>query len=496
MASNQYDLLYGGGYSIKEYYMESGNPRQMRGASGLLSESAQAVADVLKKEGVHDDKMIVSGASLSALVSAGKGDALAMRAEKIFRDKCQTASVAFVSVPLEESYEATRRRAIEKYECRRGMKFMSWEMQDAQDDSILKNPSVQKSDSSEALAAARPMRCPRCRLRTPHYFISHENGEKQFLCTSCAKRELKSGREKYYERTIDPRESERDYKLDFNHEISTLSHLAEENRVALLYADINNLGAFGKNIKEFEEDKRFHEDIQSIVATVVFTALGKAMKLVERNKKKTEVLDSQFEIIALAGDDICLLLPGSVALLTAQTIAEEFDNMIAVKFPEKRPDELTISVAACVGTDTTALTYMEQLVKDRLHDAKKHAGKNSKSVVSLSFIEHPSSLFPMTSDKLKEFTTLLKEAASVAPTALRNIAEARRELVLNEEFSLYFDYDLSRLSEKREDAGKRAVLSKIHEQYPDEKFENPWSDFVLWQHQKLSSEEVRRNGAN
>ncbi len=47
MDDMQYDLLYGGAYAIKEYYMESGNPRQMRGASELLNGSAFIMRETL-----------------------------------------------------------------------------------------------------------------------------------------------------------------------------------------------------------------------------------------------------------------------------------------------------------------------------------------------------------------------------------------------------------------------------------------------------------------
>ena len=46
--SDQIDCVLGGVFSIKKYYMESGNPRQMRGASQLIADSFQS--DIIDKK--------------------------------------------------------------------------------------------------------------------------------------------------------------------------------------------------------------------------------------------------------------------------------------------------------------------------------------------------------------------------------------------------------------------------------------------------------------
>ena len=499
MDSEGYDLLYGGGYSIKDYYMESGNPRQMRGASELLNECAGEVEELLKDDGIKECQIIRSGATLSAKVPLGKGEEFAKKAEEKFRKRCRTASAAFVSETYNGCYKNTKKLAEAKYESRKAVKFTNWEFQNAEssDWPIPKNCISLSSGGLDAdIIKKAPARCPRCRLRDPRYLYSHDNGysrdngEEQYLCEICARREYFSCKRKYDLRT------KCGEKFNYSYEIDTMSKLVDnEGRVALLYGDVNNLGGL-KSKEEFKDDRKLHGDVNDAVTNAVHTAIKKAMDYDKcpANAK----IPAKFEIIALGGDDICLLLPGDVALLTAKMIAEEFDKTIAEKF-DRNESKLTISVAACVANDTTAITYMERIVDNALNKvAKKYAHVKGKSVVNLSFFERPSGLFPMTTDELDEFIVLLKKAApaadttlqNITATALQNITEARRELKFDEEFELYFNYLLSRdiISKIKPvlQSIKAFIQSKSHNVDPY----YAWCDFLSWRRQKLGGDKA------
>ena len=81
------DVVYGGAFSIKDYYMESGNPRQMRGASQLLLEAADEF------EGV---RFFECGAESFLIVPQGEGETFARRLERSLREKTLTAQAAAV----------------------------------------------------------------------------------------------------------------------------------------------------------------------------------------------------------------------------------------------------------------------------------------------------------------------------------------------------------------------------------------------------------------
>jgi hypothetical protein len=134
---------------------------------------------------------------------------------------------------------------------------------------------------------------------------------------------------------------------------------------------------------------------------------------------------------------------------------------------------------------------MERIVSRALKEAKKHANIKRRSVVSLSFFERPSGLFPMTTDEMENFIDLLRKVSGkdspVSATALRNVSQARRELAFDEEFALFFDYYLSRIPTSK------PLLKEIHAYIQGQirqkrRSVSPWyawSDFVTWRGQTL-----------
>ncbi len=454
MYAEEYDLFFGGGYSIKEYYMESGNPRQMRGASELLKECVNEVIDLLIKNGVKIEHIISGGATLSAKVPSRKSADIVKNAELIFLNNCRTANAAFVAVPFDADYLEVKKHALAEYESRRMAKFIPWEFQDSEAGDIHADYQLIRTNG-RPFRPDIPVRCPRCRLRTPRYEVK-KNSEISYLCTSCAKRENKSN-----ERRLDL-QKKHVHQFDYSNTINMMSDLSDgDGRVALLYADINNLG--GRKFSEFDEDRMFHKKVEKSLEQTVYAAIYNAIRTT-LNVEEGKVVPARFEVIALGGDDVCLLLPGNAALLAAKSIQQDFK---VDSYP------LTISVAACVANDTTPVTYMEKVVNNALEKAKQHAYSKEQSAVCLSFFEKIGPLFPMTESEMDNFYNFLQQTSDIALTALRGIAEARREMESDEEFSLFLDYYLSRDAIR----GNVDLLTEIRNQYRNK---NPWWDLITW----------------
>ena len=485
MEYDKYELLYGGAYSIKDYYMESGNPRQMRGASVILNDCAEDLKKILKDDGICENHIIASGASLSALIPIGTGDKYVSQAENLYWELSRTVNVAFVSVPFvkfNNDYIQTKKHALAEYDNRRSIKFTSWDYQNWPDQAL----------EYDFAPPGAPQHCVRCKIRDTVYEVP-VNGAKLYLCTSCAQREAKNKKVKYEQR------KRCGCQFKYSYDISDVHDLADDyGRVALLYADVNNLG--GQAYKEtFDEDRDFHIAVDKAVKNAVYKAIRHVMGA-DEIKVGTHI-DAKFEIIALGGDDVCLLLPGNTALLAAKMIIDEFKN---------NEYNLTISVAACIANDTTALTYMEKITTTSLDKkAKKLANckkSNNQSAVHLSYYEKPSDIFPMASVDFDVFYDLLKKvkADSIAISALRNISNARHELKFNDEFKLFFHYYLSRVAEINKNS--QMILKQIYNKYINENIngdedednnldidndvdkdesKNPWLDFITWYTQNL-----------
>jgi CRISPR-associated protein Cmr2 len=176
--------------------------------------------------------------------------------------------------------------------------------------------------------------------------------------------------------------------------------------VAYIYADGNNMGGYiQKQIKNPEEYQRFSRDIFEATEKSVYIALNKHLKphkykpdSQSGRRSQKEVWIHPFEILAIGGDDVMLIVPADRALAIAKTIAEEFENILlqtggyrldndsrpcyAVHrySPEKAiPSQCKLSMSAgvLITAEDTPIYYAQNLTNQLLKSAKK-TGKKLK----------------------------------------------------------------------------------------------------------------------
>jgi hypothetical protein len=547
-------VLYGGAYSIHGYYMESGNPRQMRGASELLLQCMKEVCAAFHLVGqgeAGNDLWYITGSLLFAYLSGSGSDfahTAVKIAEEIFKRNCQTANAAFacfpVTLPDAVDFDAQLAYGMKRFQERRYMKFIPIADAEAMDtEGISRLTGKDFYEISEldknSMTNKNPERCNRCRLRQAQYqFRNKFNSEILHLCTSCSKRiakgcdkksEFRSNCKTYFNETIGIKYS---LEMQINNSIATTSDLSDrDGRVALIMADINNLSLYGKKISGFEEHRLFSQAIKNITHTAVNEALSRAM-LVHYGKKlhdsgsnmstatkesvpskseiitQADIIPSKFEIIAVGGDDIVLLVPGDVALMTSCLLAQTLDTEWQ-KEQEKAKQSahysasnseyekqirnlpITISVAAVVAADSTAISYMEDVGERKLKEAKRYAREHTQSAVNITFLggeeqwkldaqEGRQSIFPLTVKQANAFEKTLKAADQIAITKLRNIVDAYRELH-KEEGYLWFNYQRVKEREPAEDAFEKLMANLAENDFNTD---TVWNDLVLWRNQK------------
>jgi len=463
-AVNAVDVVYGGAYSVKDYYMESGNPQQMRGASQLLQDAAKKFEDC---------RYFECGAESFLIVPQGEGKTRARELEQTFREFTITAQAAAVwrettvdDLLDEEAFGKLWKALNEAFRARRMLLF--W-------------PEEQHNGEP---------RCKRCNFRDVAL------GE---LCASCANKVEHGGK--------DARESLKNECLKHgreigipltNIEVKTTQDIADGNGdIALLYGDINNLGWAGKCLGGNVETRRlFCEEVKCVVTKALRTAVVKA---ISRSKYRA------FEIIAVGGDDICLLLPGEIALLAGTLLLEEFDRLWAKRPAELKEVALTIRVGIAVGQANTPILYMREAAEQLMELAKGKACAESSCLDILTLNsdgQWATSVKKLRADLIKTegATTAIctmrpftKEDArmflrclcsyDVSKNTLYNIAEASARCGIAEG-DLWFRYLLSRQK-------KDAALIPLAGEYGDGMyFEqngtllSPWLDFTQLQGQK------------
>ncbi|MBD2152232.1 type III-B CRISPR-associated protein Cas10/Cmr2 [Pseudanabaena sp. FACHB-1277] len=171
--------------------------------------------------------------------------------------------------------------------------------------------------------------------------------------------------------------------------------------VGYIYADGNNMGGYiQKNIQTPEQYRQFSEDIFEATKDSAYYALAQHLQptYVHRESeagKQSTVLIHPFEIIAIGGDDVLIIVPADKALAIAQTIGEKFEEILKSKgrydIPSTKkpidysfqryqngsikPSEsfLSTSLGVLITAENTPIYYAEKLVGQLLKSAKKKA---------------------------------------------------------------------------------------------------------------------------
>jgi len=174
--------------------------------------------------------------------------------------------------------------------------------------------------------------------------------------------------------------------------------------VAYIYADGNNMGGYIQQIKTPQEYKKFSEDIFQATEQSVYKALAQHLKPHQLNnltdpdnKKRNQCWIHPFEILAIGGDDVMLIVPADRALAIAKTIGEEFENILLQiggyrldksspiyaghrYSPQKATPsqcKLSMSSGVLIAAEDTPIYYAENLTSQLLKSAKK-SGKKLK----------------------------------------------------------------------------------------------------------------------
>jgi CRISPR-associated protein Cmr2 len=174
--------------------------------------------------------------------------------------------------------------------------------------------------------------------------------------------------------------------------------------VAYIYADGNNMGGYIQQIKTPQDYKKFSENIFQATEQSVYKALAQHLKPHKLNnltdpdnESRNDCWIHPFEILAIGGDDVMLIVPADRALAIAKTIGEEFENILlqtgdyrldnsrpiyaAHRYsPEKAPPsqcKLSMSAGVLITAEDTPIYYAQNLTNQLLKSAKK-TGKKLK----------------------------------------------------------------------------------------------------------------------
>lgn len=146
--------------------------------------------------------------------------------------------------------------------------------------------------------------------------------------------------------------------------------------VGFLYLDGDGIGRRLQTMDTPAAYGEFSQKLRQTITQAVYAALAHNLQptLVAadefRGAKDSRVLIHPFEILAIGGDDVLLIVPAHVALPIALEIGETFGQIMSAGAAES----VSMSAGVVLADDRTPIRVMRDLAGQLLKEAKKQAG--------------------------------------------------------------------------------------------------------------------------
>lgn len=363
---------------VKSYVYESPRLPEVRGASALLTElNEERIEAVLWNDFQLPPECLLYAAGGSALIVAPTPLAadIADSIQRLYLDETRTATISVVHRP---SLPREWVKGIEANEPNFGnlVKWVGYDLRRAKD-------SRPFYPFFETPAYVR--RCDSCEVRPSEQTEIDPERHEICLCAVC-KHKRDFGRDKksaylgkFEEEFIKlPAGAATPYGRHFTeikqveevhfardlHEIGAGAEGKAKGYVGVIYTDGNDIGSRIEASRTPAEYRTLSEELLRVTKLATFKALAKRSLL-----KRIKCSDGQerwihpFEIVAIGGDDVFLIVPGDVALEIALSICEEFQQQFNHK--------LTMSAGVLIMHKHFPIYHARELVEMLLKRAKK-----------------------------------------------------------------------------------------------------------------------------
>ena len=442
-------LIKGGTYKIKGYYLENNELSDIRGASAIITRVQEEIIPQLIIGTIGFDCILYNGGgNLFAVVPEDTdpafGEALEAEAQKYL----VTANSAYcVSEPmllselLGKDYRIRIAEKENELEQRKKLKisFDAAPRSGFAGKDIFGIP-INASETDEGAY------CEKCRKRIARYKTKDIN-----ICGGCLHKyfvglEQKSDYAQEYKSYLKNIGASAD-NVNTAHTLSDISG----DRIAVIYADGNNMGGIIQNFTKLTDMMDFSSFVKNTMPQVVYSSMHKCG------------IDS-FETVALGGDDIFMIIPGKKAVSFSLALIKEYNKRFGEKYGE---GVSTLSVGASIAKTNTPVKVMLEEAEEKLAEAKEKekaescGGSLSYVILNSSQVNtgKAESMLPFSAEETEavlDYVNTIKRN-SVAGSKLRNIAEAYETAESFEDANLFFAY----MNAKEDKPDKRISLPEI-----------------------------------
>lgn len=448
-------LIKGGTYRIKGYYLENNELSDIRGASTIITEVQENIVPELLIKLIGFDCILYNGGgNLFAIAPADCDEDIGTKLEQEAQRYLVTAESAYyVSKPLSLSellgkdYRTKIAEKENELDRRKKLK-MSYDPEPV-------STMIGQEIAGVAIKAeenTEKQYCKKCRKRIARYRSHNAKTADLFMCGGCLHKYRVGIKQKtrYSEeyRTYLRANGGADIADDIT-QMQTISDISAD-KVAVIYADGNNMGGIIQGFTKLTDMIFFSTFVKNTMPEVVYSSMQKCGI-------------RKFEIVAMGGDDIFMIVPAKKAVVFSLELIKEYNRRFAEKFPSCRS---TLSVGTCIAKSGTPIKVMLEAAEDKLSDAKEKVKReNCSGSLSYTILKGYNSggskngMLPFSAEEAEsvlDYVRIVKNN-NTATTRINNIAEAYETAESIEEANMFFAY----MNAKEDKAEKRIKLPYI-----------------------------------
>ncbi|GEA30797.1 Cas10/Cmr2 second palm domain-containing protein [Clostridium diolis] len=466
------DVVKGSIYKIKKYFLENNNLKDIRGGSILIDYlNNEVVIETLSKSGFSEENIVYcGGGNIFIVVPSGEGKQICKYLEQAFGNIALTAMNAFESITIslyEFAFDFKHISGVlsEKLEERKKLRLYKVNPDNDLKSINIKGKSINFSEYEEAVELkGSGVVCKLCDIRDAKYLIEESDGLAS-VCPSCLRKHL-SGKAKsiFY----DEFKEQTQVELKYNN-IKSIDDISDD--IAVIYGDGNNMGKIVMEIQNVFEMMYFSRKTDTITKRSVYEAINETMGE-----------DAKFEVIALGGDDIFIIVPAKDSFNITTKIIDKFDKGFN--------NEITMSIGIVISKSNTPIASLFSIAQQKLKSAKaiikksKDIKEGSVDIIELLGNMHINlnhkGVFPVTNSRLKLMLKEMEEfkIKNRASAQLHKISYAQKNMI-EEEFELFYYYHESKKKNKDESIDQliKRIYGKSKERAQPYKIR--WDDLIL-----------------
>ena len=393
---------------IKGYVFGTDKLKEIRGASSLLDYlNRKRMVDLARSLDLsfsEEQIIYANGGSGLFVVDAEKADNFCQQVQQDFKNSSGDGATitCFVQKLPEDAPEELE--ALLKYPLAKTLALMRYSLRRAKDHladfiAFPSHPYMRLCDSCgiEYVYEQKEDSTKDDSTRELEKEIRDPGEEDELYCVSCTKkRERDNHVKKIIRRVIkdehEPIEDEhlwvrllrdlhnRQYKIPQGTERPRDFNVFQEFKggkdyFGLIYADANGMGSKIEECETLEQYEKFARKIDEAIYEAVCFAIIKHLKIAD-HEKPTDKLQHKhlfpFDILLLGGDDIAMVVPATVALDVASTLAKKFYEE-ANKGIDKEDEKHSLSVGVVLSPVKYPFGLLQDLVEGTLKFAKKRS---------------------------------------------------------------------------------------------------------------------------